>query len=205
MKIIDFILELEHLYISYGYLIVFFTSFIEISPMGWVIPGGTLLAVGGFFAYGNRVSLLIILIFGWAGAWLTFLIAYFLGRQTGYQLVVKLKQEKNANQARELLKKHGGVILTTSMMANLTRFWVAYIAGKEHYNFLRFLFYSGSASLAWSSLFIIIGYFAGSERTKLESGITRLGIVAWLFFLIAGLVIYLKAKKEFKQMKKESV
>jgi membrane protein DedA with SNARE-associated domain len=203
MKIIDIILELEYLYLNFGYLIVFISSFIEISPMGWAIPGGTLLAVGGFFAYGNRVTLLIILIFGWAGAFLTFLLAYFLGRQTGYQLVIKLRQEKNAIYAKELLNKHGGVILTTSMLSNLTRFWVAYIAGKEQYSFLRFLFYSGIASLAWSSLFITIGYFAGSERAILENGLTRLGVLAWILFLIAGFVIYLKAKKEFKQMKKK--
>ena len=203
MKIIDIILELEYMYLNYGYLIVFLSSFIEISPMGWAIPGGTLLAVGGYFAYGNRVTLLIVLIFGWAGAFLTFLLAYFLGRQTGYQLAIKLKQEKNAIYAKELLNKHGGVILTTSMLSNLTRFWVAYIAGKEQYNFLRFLFYSGIASLAWSSLFIIIGYFAGSERAILENGLTRLGVLAWVLFLIAGFIIYLKAKKEFKLMKKK--
>ena len=205
MKVIDFILGLEHLYLSYGYLIVFLTSFIEISPMGWVIPGGTLLAAAGFFAYGNKSSLLVILVFGWFGALLTFLLAYFLGRHTGNQLAIKLKQEKNAKHARELLKRHGGVILTTSMMANLTRFWVAYIAGKEHYNFLRFLFYSGIASLAWSSLFIIIGYFAGSERSQLEKGISRLGVLAWSLFLIAGLIIYLKAKREFNRLNKEEL
>ncbi len=203
MEALEIILKLEKFYLAYGYLIVFLSSFIEISPMGWTIPGGGLLAVGGFFAYGSQVSLLGILVFGWTGAWLTFLLAYFLGRQTGYLLINRFNQQKNAERAKILLKKQGGVILTTSMLSNLTRFMVAFIAGTQHYPFLRFLFYSATASLAWSSVFIIVGYFAGSERDKLETGLARLGILAWTFVVLAALIVYLKSRKEFRQLKQE--
>ncbi len=203
MDALEIILKLEGLYLSYGYLIVFLSSFIEISPMGWTIPGGGLLAVGGFFAYGSQVSLLGILVFGWAGAWLTFLLAYFLGRQTGNSLIDRFNLHKSAGRAKLLLKKQGGVILTTSMLSNITRFMVAYVAGTQSYNLFRFLFYSAIASLTWSSIFIIVGYFAGSEREKLEIGLARLGIVAWIFVIIALLTIYFKAKKEFIQLKED--
>ncbi len=201
MDALEIILKLETFYLAYGYLIVFLSSFIEISPMGWTIPGGALLAAGGFFAYGSQVSLMGILVFGWAGAWLTFLLAYFIGRQTGYQLITKFKQQKNAERAKTLLEKQGGVILTTSMLSNFTRFMVAYIAGAQHYNFVRFLFYSASAALAWSSIFIIVGYFAGSERGKLETSIAKLGILSWILVIVAALVVYFKARKEFGQLK----
>jgi membrane protein DedA with SNARE-associated domain len=65
----------EGVFLSYGLLIVFVSSFIEISPVGWIIPGGTILAIGGFFSYGKTVSLLGTVIFGWFGAW-----AYFHSR-----------------------------------------------------------------------------------------------------------------------------
>ena len=203
MNTLEIILKLESFYFSYGYLLVFFSSFIEISPMGWTIPGGALLAAGGFFAYGSQLSLLGILVFGWVGAWLTFLLAYFLGRQTGYQLIDKFNQRKNARLAKALLKKQGGVILTTSMLSNITRFMVAYIAGTQRYSFVNFLFYSATASLAWSSIFIVVGYFAGSERDKLETSIARLGILAWILVIIAAAVVYLRAKKELRQLKEE--
>ncbi len=201
MDALEIILRLEELYLSYGYLIVFLSSFIEISPMGWIIPGGGLLAVGGFFAFGSKVSLLGILVFGWTGAWLALLLAYYLGKQTGYLLIKRFNQQKNAERAKGLLEKQGGVILTTSMLSNLTRFMVAFIAGTQHYNFIRFLFYSATASLAWSSIFIIVGYFAGSEREKLETGLANLGILAWGLVILATLIIYIQAKKEFRQLK----
>ena len=84
------------------------------------------------------------------------------------------------------------------MMANLTRFWGAYITGYQNYHIVRFVFYSGAASLTWSSLMVSVGYLAGSSRDQLETGIARLGVLGWILLLIALAVIYLKTQKEFK-------
>jgi membrane protein DedA with SNARE-associated domain len=90
------------------------------------------------------------------------------------------------------------------MMANLLRFWTAFVAGVENYNFFKFLFYSGAASLTWSSLMVVVGYLAGSERVQLESALAKLGIGAWILFLLVGVLIYLRAKKEFRHFKGEA-
>lgn len=201
MEITSLIKQLEVFYIYYGYTIVFLASLIEISPAGWTIPGGILLALGGYFAYSGELSLLGILLFAWFGAWSTFILAYLLGYSTGYRLVAKLKQEKNAQRAKNLLERHGATILTTSMMANFTRFWVAYIAGAEGYNFIRFFFYSAAASLTWGSLMVVVGYLAGSERVHLESALSRLGFLSWFLFLAVVVFIFFKARQEFKNTK----
>lgn len=203
MDTLKLISEVERLFSQYGYILVFTSSFIEITPFGFTIPGGAILAVGGYFAYGTQVNLFFILLFSWLGAWITFLLAYFLGFYTGPFLVKKLKQEKNQKKAKILLQNHGPVILTTSMLANLTRFWVAYVAGEQKYNFPSFLFYSAIASLTWSSLMVIIGYLAGSERGNIEKIITSLGILSW--FILIGVIfcIYFIIKKEFKNLKQE--
>ncbi|MFZ5932550.1 MAG: DedA family protein [Patescibacteria group bacterium] len=200
-KKVELIKEIETLYLSWGYLIVFLGSFIEITPMGWTIPGGLILAAGGFYAYGGNLSLSLVLLAGALGAWLTFITAYVLGNKSGAYFIRLLKQEKNAARAKTLLARHGPVILTTSLLANLTRFWVAYISGSQNYNFLRFLFYAGVASLAWSSLWIVVGYLAGIERENLEKLATGLGALTWVLLFLALGVIYLKIKKEFRQFK----
>ena len=202
MDILVLMKKLEIFYMLYGYTIVFLSSFIEISPAGWTIPGGVLLALGGFYAYSGKLSLFGILLFSWLGAWSTFILAYLLGNSTGYFFVKKLRQEKNAEKAKILLEKHGGTILTTSMMANLTRFWVAYIAGVEGYNFLKFFFYSAAASLTWSSLMVVVGYLAGSERVRLEEALAKLGILSWLFFFVVVVFLYLRAREGFRSVKK---
>jgi membrane protein DedA with SNARE-associated domain len=198
----DLFTFIEKLYLSWGLPLVFLSGLIEISPFGWMIPGGSIIAVAGFFSYGRSAYLLSVLIFSWFGAWSTFLFAYLMGAKTGDYLINKLGQQKAAKRAEKLLVEHGPVILTTSMLANLTRFWIAYIAGQQKYKFSKFFLYSGIASLAWTSLLVIIGYLAGAEREKLEEGIARLGILAWLLFILAVGIIYWKGKEEIKDVKK---
>lgn len=114
-----------------------------------------------------------------------------------------LSKKKIADKARLLLLRQGGPILTTSMLSNLTRFWVAYVAGSQHYLFLNFLFYSGIASLAWSSLFIVAGYLVGSGRAKLETILAKLGILSWVLVIFAAIVLYSTIKREFAHPKED--
>ena len=201
MEITELINQIEVLYLVYGYVLVFLASFVEISPLGFTIPGGLILALGGFYSFGGPLNLLPVILFAWFGGWLIFILAYYLGRHTGYWLVKLLRQEKNAARAKHLLNKHGGVILTTSLMSSLTRFLVAYVAGTQKYKFFKFLFYSGAASLTWSSLWVVVGYLTGSQRARLEHAVVQLGLLAWAFLIVALVTIYLKNKQEFRQFK----
>jgi membrane protein DedA with SNARE-associated domain len=199
METANLIALIEVLYLSWGYLIVFLATLIETSPLGFTIPGGLIIALGGFYSFGNPKSLVVVVIAGSLGMLSTFWSSYFLGKKTGYRIALYLHQEKNVNRAKILLEKHGPVILTTSLLASITRFWVAYVAGIQKYNFALFSFYALVASLSWNSLFVMIGYLAGSERQNLEKGLAQLGILAWGIVIIAVLIIYLLAKKEFPQ------
>lgn len=201
MQTLDLIDKLEAIYSSWGYLLVFLSSLIETSPVGFAIPGGLIIALGGFYAYGNKVALIGVIISGSLGMLTTFLAAYVLGRKTGVFLAKTFRQEKIARQAKILLEKHGPPILTTSLLASLTRFWVAYIAGSQSYNLINFLFYAIVASLTWNSLFVVIGYLVGSERENFEYWLARLGIVSYLLVILAMGVIYWKITKEFKKIK----
>lgn len=192
--------KLENLYSTWGYPLVFFSSLIETSPFGFMIPGGLVVIGGGFFAYGNSTTLVGIILAGWSGMLVTFFIAYLLGKKTGLTLAKKLHQEKFSQRAEILLKSHGPMILTASLLANLIRFWVAYVAGFQNYNFLKFAFYAGVASLTWNSLLVTLGYLAGTERQQLERVFAKLGILGWGLLVLALVIIYLQSKKEFKQI-----
>lgn len=201
VKLID---NIGLIYSSWGVLLIFLSSLVETTPLGWAIPGGTLVALGGFYAYGNSPATLIgVILAGWLGMLTTFVLAYYIGFKTEMELAKIMRQEKNVEKAKKLLRNHGPVILTTSLLANLTRFWVAYIAGVEHYNFARFTFYAGIASLTWSSLMATVGFFAGSERQNLEKGLANLGLLAWGLLLLAVGVIYWKSKQEFNEFAEE--
>ncbi len=195
MDLLYIIEILEHLFASYSFGIPFVSSFIEMSPLGWLMPGGTLLAFAGFFAYGEQIPLYIVLMGGWTGGLSAFIFSYFLGKKSGHRLIKIFGQEKNAEKADKLLKQHGPTIMTTSMLSALTRFWVAYLAGAKSYPFLKFVFYSTIASLTWSSLMVVAGFLAGSERERLEELIAHTGVISWLI-LIALVILVVKSLRK---------
>jgi membrane protein DedA with SNARE-associated domain len=192
------------LFEQWGYPLIFFGSLIEITPLGWAVPGGAILVIAGYLSNGNsNLPLIPIILWGTVGTWIAFLLAYLLGNKTGMWLVNKLHQQKNASFAKRILKNNGAAILTTSMMANLTRFWISYIAGVEKYNLLKFNLYAFIASLSWVSLMVMLGYFAGFEKENLRNIMSSLGILAWVFLIIAIVVIYKAIKHEYKHFKED--
>lgn len=204
MDLIQVLDILGTLFEKFGYPIIFLGSLIEITPLGWAVPGGAILVIAGYLSNGNpNMPLVPIIIWGTFGAWIAFLLAYSLGRKTGMWLVDKLHQQKNARFAKSLLNKNGGVILTTSMLANLTRFWISYIAGVDKYSFFKFNLYAFISSLSWVSLMTLLGFFAGYEKKNLRNIMSSIGILAWVFLIIAGVVIYKSIKKEYKHFKED--
>lgn len=202
MDLIQILDILGTLFEKFGYPIIFLGSLIEITPLGWAVPGGAILLIAGYLSNGNsNMPLTPIIIWGTLGTWIAFLLAYLLGNKTGMWLVNKLHQQKNARFAKQVLKNNGAAILTTSMMANLTRFWISYIAGVERYNLIRFNLYAFVASLSWVLLMVLLGYFAGFEKESLRNIMSSIGILAWVFLIVAGIVIYRSIKHEFKHFK----
>jgi len=204
MDLLTILDEVALLFEQWGYPIIFLGSLIEITPLGWAVPGGAILLVAGYLSNGNsNMPLIPIIIWGTLGTWLAFVSAYLLGSKTGMWLVNKLHQQKNAAFAKRVLKNNGPAILTTSMMANLTRFWVSYIAGVEKYNFLKFNVYAFFASLSWVAMIVLLGYFAGFEKENLRNLTKSVGIVAWIFLIIAAIVLYRAIKHEYKHFKED--
>lgn len=204
MDFLSLVQKTQIFFEQYGYITIFISSFIEITPLGWAVPGGVILALAGFFANTDKqLNLVYIILSGTLGGWLTLILSYLLGRRTGMWLVIKLHQEKTAAFARGMLKKHGGAILTTSMMANLTRFWVAYAAGMEKYGVLRFVAYSFIASLGWTSIMTFLGYLAGYERGNIERLARSIGAAAWVFLLLAVIILARSIKHEYQHFKKD--
>jgi len=189
---------------GYGLLIVFLGSLIEITPFGWAIPGGVILVIAGYLANGsNTLNLITIIVVGTFGAWSAFILAYLLGDKTGMWFVKKLHQEKNADFAKKMLKNNGPAILTTSMLANLTRFWISYIAGVEKYNLFKFNLYAFVASLTWVSLMTFLGFIAGFEKENLSKIVSSIGILAWILLIVAAIVIAKSIKHEYKHFKED--
>ena len=188
----------------YGYPIILVSSLIEITPFGWAVPGGLILVIAGYLSNDiANISIFLVILTGTLGAWVSLLSAYILGRISGMWLVKKLKQERNAKFAKRLLSENGGIILTTSLLANLTRFWVSYVAGVDKYNLSKFAIFSFIASFSWVSLMSLIGYFVAYEKSYISKIVGAVGVLSWVLLAIAIVVIIRSIKHGYKHFKED--
>ncbi|HLE49187.1 MAG TPA: VTT domain-containing protein [Patescibacteria group bacterium] len=198
MDVSNILRTTEFLFLKWGYFLVFLASFFETSPFGFLIPGSLIVALAGYYSYSSNLSLAGVIIFGTFGMMTTFLIGYFLGYKSGYSVVKLFNQEKNSDRAKKILTKHGAAVITTALIANTTRFWMAYVSGIEKYNFFKFFFYATVSSLSWNSLIVAIGYLAGTERFTIEKGLTGVGLFSYALLIILSLIVFRIFKsKEF--------
>lgn len=200
MDFVEIITQLENLYLNFGYLITFVGSFLEATPLAWVLPGGIFVAAGGFYAYDGNLSLVGILLAGFLGELISLGVAYLLGMKK-IGLKKYLNQEKISRQADLIFHKQGPFILTTSMLSGLTRFWVAYFAGFHRFSKRKFFAYSAIASFTWTSVTILIGYVAGTGRGNIEKGLKTLGTIGWIIPIIIIALIIWKIRKDYKQIR----
>ena len=203
MESVELIERIEILFEKLGYWLIFVTSFIESSPFGWATPGGLVLATGGFFSKDGGLSIGLVILSGFLGTWSMLIVSYYLGQKSGMAIARKLKQETKARKALSLLEKHGGIILTTSLTSNVTRFWLSYVAGSKEFDKTRFVLLSSMASITWVVLWATTGFIAGGERSDLERLLPKLGVFSWVLFAIAIGTLYWSSKREYEELSKD--
>lgn len=195
----EWIALLEAWYGTYGYMLVFAGALAENTALlGLLLPGGTLAALGAFYARAGTLNLAWVIVFAWLGTVLGYHVDYLLGRYALDRLVVRwghtplgrrLRLAGRVRLARAFLAKHGGKAILLSHAAGHLRSFVALSAGTTSMPYMRFLTFELVAALLWNSAFCAIGYLVGTEFEHLLVLFERVGWI-WLTVLGAGLVLW---------------
>ncbi|MEO7002950.1 MAG: DedA family protein [Ktedonobacterales bacterium] len=186
---------LESLYGDYGYLIVLLGALCENTALlGLLLPGGTLALLGAFYAQQGTLQLGWVIVFAWLGTVLGYhadyligrwLLARLMGRWSGSWAGRRLRLAARLRLGHRFLARHGGKAILLSHIVGHIRSFVALSAGATHMSYRRFLAFELVAALIWNTLFCLLGYFAGTERERLQLAIAQFGWVAFAVFIVA--------------------
>ncbi|HEX8730479.1 MAG TPA: VTT domain-containing protein [Ktedonobacterales bacterium] len=186
--------SLAALYDTWGYLIVFFGALFENTALlGLLLPGGTLALLGAFYAWQGSLNIVWVIVFAWIGTALgynadyligRFLLTRLTGRWSASWLGRRLRLAGRLRLARMFLARHGGKAILLSHIVGHVRSFVALSAGATRMRYRRFLSFELVAALLWNTGFCLLGYFAGSERERLQLLLERSG---WVALLALGL------------------
>jgi membrane protein DedA with SNARE-associated domain len=191
---------------SYGYLVVFLLVMIE--SIGVPVPGETALVGAALYAGStDKLEIWWIVAVAIAGAVVGDNIGFAIGRFGGAKLLLRYGHKIHLHEARLkigiwLFRRHGGKVVFWGRFVSILRTWAAFLAGANHMEWRRFLFYNAAGGTVWAALYAVAYYEFGGALRKLSTTIDIVLGVTGTAILLA-FVIWSKRKEAELQERAE--
>ncbi|HKN63340.1 MAG TPA: DedA family protein [Gaiellaceae bacterium] len=191
---------------SYGYLVVFLLVMIE--SVGVPVPGETALIGAALYA-GSTGNLEIewVIAVAIAGAVLGDNIGFSIGRYGGARLLLRYGHKIRLHEGRLkigiwLFRRHGGKVVFWGRFVSILRTWAAFLAGANHMEWPRFLFFNAAGGIVWATLYGVVYYVFGDAIRSLSTAIDiAFGVVGAV--LVVAFVVWTRRKEDELQQRAE--
>jgi undecaprenyl-diphosphatase len=206
--VLDRILEFldPYLDVPWGYVIVGAATFLENSVgAGVIVPGETLVIVGGFYARTGELQLPIVSIVAVVGAILGDNLGYWLGRRFGRGFFERhgrrvLVTPERLVAAERYYASHGGKTVFLGRFVPVVRSVGFIVAGIAHMPWRRFLLYDMAGALIWGVGHSLLGYALGASYQRWERYATPFGLALLTVLLLwVGLSTFRSRRRKLKE------
>jgi len=194
--VVDRIVEFLRPYLSapWGYAIVGVATFLENSVgAGLIVPGETLVIIGGFYARVGDLTLAWVAFAACVGAILGDNVGYFIGRRFGRGFLERHGRKLRITPARlakadRYYEAHGGKTVFLGRFIPVVRSVGFILAGIARMEWRRFLPYDAVGAVLWGVGHSVLGYAIGASYERWKRYLTPGGLVilAVLLLLIGG-------------------
>ena len=150
---------------AWTYLLVGLFAFAETGAfVGLVVPGETVMLLGGAVAGQGAIDIYLLIAVAWFSAWLGDTTSFFLGRRLGRGFVLRHGPRFGIGHERferveDYFSRHGGKTIFIGRFVSLVRAFAPFIAGSSGMPYRAFVPYSVLGTGLWASAHILIGYF----------------------------------------------
>ncbi len=166
----------------WGYAIIGLATFLENSVgAGVVVPGETLVIVGGFYAWRGDLWLPAVAVVAVVGAVLGDNLGFWIGRRFGRGFLERhgrkvLVTPERLTAAEGYYAAHGGKTVFLGRFIPVVRSVGFIVAGAAHMRWRRFLVYDVAGAAIWGTLHSVIGFVLGKSYQRWERYATPLGL-----------------------------
>jgi membrane protein DedA with SNARE-associated domain len=191
---------------SYGYLVVFLLVMIE--SIGVPVPGETALIGAALYAGSTgKLEIEWVIAVAIAGAVIGDNIGFSIGRYGGARLLLRYGHKIRLHEGRLkigiwLFRRHGGKVVFWGRFVSILRTWAAFLAGANHMEWPRFLFFNAAGGIVWATLFGVVYYVFGDAIKRLSTAIDiAFGVVGAV--LVVAFVVWTRRKEGELQQRAE--
>jgi membrane protein DedA with SNARE-associated domain/membrane-associated phospholipid phosphatase len=150
---------------AWTYLLVGLFAFAETGAfVGLVVPGETVMLLGGAVAGQGAINIYLLIAVAWFSAWAGDTTSFFIGRRLGREFVLTHGPRFGIGHERfekveDYFARHGGKTIFIGRFISLVRAFAPFIAGSSGMRYRAFVPYSILGCGLWASAHILIGYF----------------------------------------------
>jgi len=191
---------------SYGYLVVFLLVMIE--SIGVPVPGETALIAAALYAgTTHKPEIWGVIGAAAAGAIIGDNIGYSIGRYGGARLLLRYGHKIRLHEGRLkigiwLFRRHGGKVVFWGRFVSILRTWAAFLAGANHMEWRRFLFFNAAGGIVWATLYGVVYYVFGATLQKLSTTID-IGVGIASAVVLVAFVVWTRRKEGELQKRAE--
>jgi membrane protein DedA with SNARE-associated domain len=174
----------------WGYGIVFAATFLENSVgAGVIVPGETLVIIGGFYARIGELWLPGVAFVAIVGAVLGDNLGYWIGRRYGRGFLERhgrklLVTPERLEAAEGYYRRHGGKTVFLGRFIPVVRSVGFIVAGVARMEWRRFLVYDVAGATVWGIGHSLLGYGLGASYQRWERSLTPIGIIVLVILLL---------------------
>jgi undecaprenyl-diphosphatase len=156
--------DVSHALGAWTYLLVAVFAFAETGAfVGLVVPGETVMILGGATAGQGTTDIYLLIAIGWACAFAGDSTSFFIGRRLGRGFLERHGPrvgigEDRLKQVDDYFDRHGGKTIFLGRFVGFVRAFAPFIAGSSGMRYRGFAPYSILGTGLWASSALVIGY-----------------------------------------------
>lgn len=199
-RIIDFFAPY---FAQWGYVIVGSATLLENSlGFGLIVPGETLVLLGGFYAGRGELDAVAVAVIATVGGVIGDNLGYAIGRKAGRPFITRFGhrvflREERIVAAERFYARHGGKTVFLGRFVPVVRSVSSIIAGIGHMRYPRFAVYDFAGSAIWAVGHTVIGYVVGDQYERYKGYLDGFGIV------LLGLLVTLIAISTWRKRRRD--
>jgi membrane protein DedA with SNARE-associated domain/membrane-associated phospholipid phosphatase len=179
---------------QYGYALV--ALFLLIESAGVPIPGETALVTAAALAGRGTLSIVGVVVAGFAGTVAGGHLGYWIGLRGGAALVhrhgrwVGLNEERLA-KTHAFFAQHGAKTIALGRFVAFLRSFIGIFAGLSQMPARTFMLYNAIGGVVWVATFSVLGYAFGRNLPRLIRYIGRVSLLVALLIALVAAVVFL--------------
>ena len=173
---------------------------ILVESTGVPFPGEALLLAAAAWAAARHHSLVLVVLFGFAGATAGADLGYWLGHRGGRPFVERFGslfhiRPEHLARAELFYARHGDKAVLAARFILGLRTWGSMLAGMARMPFWRFQLFSAIGGLLWATVIGIAGYALGSNLALVETIVRDIGIGGLVILFLIVLVLFVARER----------